>query len=91
MLHWEPSINPGNLIFYNGDKFPQWKGNLIMGTMSRSVLRATFDDKGNPTGQERMLTELKQRFRDTREGPDGFIYMLTDETFGALLKLEPGK
>ena len=91
VLHWEPSINPGNLIFYNGTKFPQWKGNLIMGTMSRSVLRATFDDKGNPTGQERMLTELKQRFRDTREGPDGFIYLLTDETFGALLKLEPGK
>ena len=91
VLHWEPSINPGNLIFYNGNKFPQWKGNLIMGTMSRSVLRATFDEKGNPTGQERMLTELKQRFRDTREGPDGFIYLLTDETFGALLKLEPGK
>jgi glucose/arabinose dehydrogenase len=90
VLHWEPSINPGNLIFYNGNKFPQWKGNLIMGTMSRSVLRATFDGKGNPTGQERMLTELKQRFRDTREGPDGFVYLLTDETFGALLRIEPG-
>jgi glucose/arabinose dehydrogenase len=91
VLHWEPVINPGNLIFYNGDKFPQWKSNLIMGDMTRSVLRATFDDKGNPTGQERMLTELNQRFRDTREGPDGFIYLLTDETFGAVLKMEPGK
>ena len=91
MLHWEPSINPGNLIFYNGNKFPQWKGDLIMGTMTRSVLRATFDAKGNPTGQERMLTELKQRFRDTREGADGFIYLLTDETFGAVLRMEPGK
>jgi glucose/arabinose dehydrogenase len=59
--------------------------------MSRSVLRATFDAKGAPTGQERMLTELKQRFRDTRQGPDGLIYVLTDETFGALLKLEPGQ
>ena len=91
VLHWEPSINPGNPIFYSGDKFPAWKNNLIMGVMGRFVLRATFDDKGNPTGQERMLTELKQRFRDTREGPDGFIYLLTDETFGAVLKMEPGK
>jgi aldose sugar dehydrogenase len=91
VLHWEPSINPGNLVFYYGDKFPAWKGNLIMGTMSRSVLRATFDTQGNPTGQERMLTELKQRFRDTRVGPDGFIYILTDETFGALLRIEPAK
>jgi glucose/arabinose dehydrogenase len=58
--------------------------------MTRSVLRATFDAQGNPTGQERMLTELKQRFRDTRSSPDGFIYLLTDETFGAVLRLEPG-
>jgi glucose/arabinose dehydrogenase len=91
VLHWEPSINPGNLIFYNGDKFPAWKGNLIMGTMTRSVLRATFDAQGNPTSQERMLTELNQRFRDTRVGPDGFIYLLTDETFGAVLRMEPGQ
>jgi glucose/arabinose dehydrogenase len=91
VLHWEPSINPGNLIFYSGDKFPAWKGNLLMGTMTRSVLRATFDDQGKPTGQERMLTELNQRFRDTRQGPDGFVYLLTDETFGAVLRMEPGQ
>jgi aldose sugar dehydrogenase len=91
VLHWEPSINPGNLAFYYGDKFPQWKGNLLMGTMTHSVLRATFDDKGNPTGQERMIPELGQRLRDLRVGPDGYVYLLTDETFGALLKMEPGK
>jgi glucose/arabinose dehydrogenase len=59
--------------------------------MTRSGLRATFDAKGTPTGQERILTELKQRFRDTRQGPDGFIYLLTDETFGAVLRMEPGQ
>jgi glucose/arabinose dehydrogenase len=91
MLHWEPSINPGNLAFYYGDKFPQWKGNLLMGTMTHSVLRATFDDKGNPTGQERMVSDLNQRLRDLRVGPDGYVYLLTDETFGALLRMEPGK
>lgn len=91
ILHWEPVIDPGNIIFYSGDKFPQWKGDLIMGNMTRSVLRVTFDAQGNPTGQERFLTELKQRIRDTRQGPDGNIYLLTDETFGAVLRMEPGK
>ncbi|MEI9891648.1 MAG: PQQ-dependent sugar dehydrogenase [Caulobacteraceae bacterium] len=92
VLTWPaPSTNPGNLIIYHADKFPQWKGDLLMGTMSRSLLRASFDAQGNVTGQERFLTELKQRFRDTRVGPDGDLYLLTDEPEGALLKVEPGK
>jgi len=90
VLFWVPSINPGNLLFYHGDQFPQWEGNMIMAAMSRSILRATFDAEGNPTGQERMMTELNQRFRDVRMGPDGFIYALTDETLGAVLRIEPG-
>ena len=91
VLFWAPSTNPGNLIFYNGDRFPAWKGNMLMATMSRFVLRATFDAQEKPVAQERMLTELKQRFRDVRLGPDGFIYLLTDETAGAILRLEPMK
>ena len=89
VLFWTPSINPGNLAFYHGDKFPAWKGNMLMAAMTRNVLRVTFDAQGKPTGQERMLTGLKQRFRDLRIGPDGDIYLLTDETFGAVLKMEP--
>jgi glucose/arabinose dehydrogenase len=89
VLFWAPSINPGNLIFYDGDRFPQWKGDMLMAAMSRSVLRASFDAQGKPASQERMFTELKQRFRDVRQGPDGFIYLLTDETAGAVLRLEP--
>jgi glucose/arabinose dehydrogenase len=91
VLTWAPSINPGNLLFYDGTKFPAWKGNLLMATMSRSVLRATFDKKGQPVAQERMLTDLKQRFRDIRVGPDGLLYVLTDEHLGALLRIEPEK
>jgi glucose/arabinose dehydrogenase len=92
ILTWPaPSTNPGNLIIYHADKFPQWKGDLLMGTMSRSLLRASFDAQGNVTGQERFLTELKQRFRDTRVGPDGDLYLLTDEPEGALIKVEPAK
>ena len=49
------------------------------------------DAQGKPVGEERFLTELKQRFRDTRVGPDGLVFLLTDETNGALLRIEPAK
>ena len=84
------SINPGNLVLYRGSKFPAWKGDILMGTMTRSVWRATPDGKGGVKGEERMLTDLHQRIRDTRVGPDGMIYLLTDETGGAVLRVEPG-
>lgn len=62
---------------------------MLMAAMSRSLPRASFDAEGKPTTQERTLTELKQRLRDVRQGPDGLVYVLTDETAGALLKIEP--
>jgi glucose/arabinose dehydrogenase len=89
VLFWVPSINPGNLVFYEGKRFPMWRGHMLMATMSRSLLRASFDGNGNPVHQERMLTELGQRLRDVREGPDGLVYLLTDEAEGAVLRIEP--
>jgi glucose/arabinose dehydrogenase len=91
VLFWAPSINPGNLAFYDGDLFPEWRGDMLMAAMSRSLVRASFDDAGDPVGQERILTELGQRFRDVRQGPDGLIYLLTDETEGAVLRVEPAR
>jgi len=91
VLAFVPSINPGNLLFYYGKKFPQWQGDLLMATMTRTLFRASFDAKGRPVHEERMLGDLKQRFRDVRLGPDGKLYLLTDETAGALLRIEPGK
>jgi glucose/arabinose dehydrogenase len=89
VLFWVPSINPGNIAFYSGDKFPNWRGDLLLATMTRSLVRIGFDAAGKPTGQERMLTDLGQRLRDVRVGPDGLVYVLTDETAGAMLRLEP--
>jgi len=91
VFFWVPSINPGNLTFYDGAMFPEWRDNMLMATMTRSLLRAWFDRDGRPLGEERMLTELGQRFRDVRVGPDGMIYLLTDETLGAVLKVEPAR
>ena len=89
VLEWAPSINPGNILIYRGTTFPQFKNSLLMATMTRSVLRAPLDASGKPIAQERMLGDLKQRFRDIRVGPDGLIYLLTDEAKGAVLRIEP--
>ena len=89
VLFWVPSINPGNLAFYAGEPFPAWRGDMLMAAMGRTLLRVRFDAAGKPTHQERMLTELGQRLRDVRAGPDGLIYILTDETAGAMLRIEP--
>jgi glucose/arabinose dehydrogenase len=89
VLYWVPSINPGNIAFYSADKFPSWRGDLLLATMTRSLVRIDFDAAGKPGNQEKLLTDLGQRFRDVRQGPDGLVYLLTDETVGAVLKIEP--
>jgi aldose sugar dehydrogenase len=91
VLFWTPSINPGNIAFYDARAFPQWRGDLFLATMTRSLVRISFDKTGQVTGQEKMLTELGQRLRDVRQGPGGFLYALTDETAGAMLRIEPAK
>jgi glucose/arabinose dehydrogenase len=89
VLDWVPSINPGNLVFYAGEKFPAWRGDLLIGTMTHAVLRVSFDKAGRPAGQERMLAGLGQRIRGVWQGPDGLVYLLTDEKAGAMLRIEP--
>jgi glucose/arabinose dehydrogenase len=89
-LFWVPSIAPSGLVFYTGDAFKAWKGNIFVGAMRGTLLqRIVLNAKGLPTVRESMLADLKQRIRDVRQGPDGLLYVLTDEVDGALLKLEP--
>lgn len=85
-----PSHNPGNLVVYRGSAFPQWQGDLLVAMMNRSLVRFKLSPEGNVVGQEVMLQQLGQRLRDVHTGPDGAIYILTDETAGALLKVTPG-
>jgi aldose sugar dehydrogenase len=98
LITWQPGIAPSGLIFYTGDKFPSWKNNLLVGSIQRGripgtggVERVVFNDKLWELRRETMLTELKQRVRDVRQGPDGLIYILTDEDDGAVLKIEPAQ
>ena len=89
-LFWVPSIAPSGFIFYTGEKFEGWKGNIFVGGMRGNVFqRIVLNAKGFPITRESMLTDLKQRIRDIKQGPDGLLYLLTDETQGAILKLEP--
>jgi glucose/arabinose dehydrogenase len=84
-----PSGNPGNIAIYRGSMFPAWQGNILLPNMSRpsSLLRMVLAPDGHAIGMERMLENLGQRFRDVRVGPDGAVYLLTDETGGAVLKI----
>src|SRR5688572_7624547 len=87
-LYWAPSTNPGNIVFYTGDELPGWRGSLLLAAMSRALVRISFDSAGKPVAQELLLRDLGQRFRDVRQGPDGAVYLLTDEAAGAMLKVE---
>lgn len=86
-----PSGNPGNLAIYRGSLFPQWQGDLLLPNMSRppALLRMKLDPEGHVVASESLLLNLNQRLRDVRVGPDGAIYVLTDETAGAVLKITP--
>lgn len=94
-MYWVPSIAISGIAFYTGDRFPGWKGNVFVGSMFEGRTRATGHlvritfNKGMAIQREPILVELKQRIRDVRQGPDGLLYVLTDEPNGALLKIEP--
>jgi glucose/arabinose dehydrogenase len=89
-LFWVPSIAPSGFLYYTGEKFERWKGNLFVGGLRGMVFqRIVLNDRGLPVTRESMLVDLKQRIRDIRQAPDGLIYLLTDEHHGAILKLEP--
>jgi len=95
LMYWVPSIAISGMTFYTGDKFPSWKGNAFVGSMFEGRTRATGHvrrltfEQGRPIQREPILTELHQRIRDVRSGPDGLLYLLTDENPGAVLKVEP--
>jgi glucose/arabinose dehydrogenase len=84
---WVPDIAPSGMLFYTGDVWPEWKGNLFVGGLEAQCLVRLVIDGGRVVAEERLLTDLKQRIRDVRQGPDGAIYLLSRG--GALMKLTP--
>ena len=95
-VFWVPSIATSGLAFYTGDKFPNWKNNLFVGGMRQGEVprsghmeRLDFNGNWEELHREGLLRELKNRIRDIRQGPDGFLYVLTAENDGALIRIEP--
>ena len=93
---WVPSIAPSGLTFYTGDRFPNWQGNLFVGGMMTGRIpqtghleRVVLNQYGEEVRREWLLADLKQRIRDVRQGPDGFLYVLTEENEAVLLRIEP--
>jgi len=87
--YWVPSIAPSGMAFYTGDKFAQWKGDLFVGALRDQMLVRLKLDGEKVVSEERLLKGVLGRIRDVRVGPDGLIYLLTDERFGVLARLEP--
>jgi glucose/arabinose dehydrogenase len=87
--YWVPSIAPSGMAFYTGDRFPRWKGNLFVGALRDQMLVRLQLDGEKVVKEERLLKNALGRIRDVRMGPDGLIYLLTDESNGVLARLEP--
>jgi glucose/arabinose dehydrogenase len=88
---WVPSIALSGMVFYTGDRLPGWKGDLFVGGLSGLQLHRVVFANGGPRGREVLLGDLKQRIRDVRQGPDGYLYLATDANpNGAILRIEPG-
>lgn len=95
-MFWVPSISPSSIVFYTGDRFPQWKGNLFVGALNgKQLQRVAFNQPSQAERREPLLTQLNVRIRDVRQGPDGCLYVATElasggsNPDGTILRIEP--
>ena len=89
LKYWVPSIAPAGLAYYNGDVFPAWRGDLFVGALVNQDVRRLDMEDGKVVGEEILFTEIGERIRDVRVGPDGFIYILTDSSNGKIVRVIP--
>ena len=89
VLQWTPSIAPSGMTFYNGNRFPKWNGNLFVGSLKFEYIARLELDGERVVHQEKLIEGALGRIRDLRQGPDGFIYILSDEANGVIARLEP--
>lgn len=91
VYYWDPVIAPSGMEIYTGAAFPEWKGNIFIGGLaSQRLVRLVLKDN-KVVGEEHLLTDRKQRIRDVKEGSDGFLYVVTDDSNGELIRISPKK
>jgi glucose/arabinose dehydrogenase len=89
--YWVPSIAPSGMAFYTGELFPAWRGNMFVGALAGQVL-VRLEVNGEKIGnEERLLQELGERIRDVRQGPDGALWLVTDNSAGRVLRVTPAR
>jgi glucose/arabinose dehydrogenase/cytochrome c2 len=88
---WSPSIAPSGLVYYRGDAFPSWQGDLFVGSLADQSIRRLRIRGTTLVHQERLLPDLNERIRSLATGPDGFLYALTDSSNGKILRVRPGQ
>jgi glucose/arabinose dehydrogenase len=91
VYYWDPVIAASGLLVYTGSKFPDWKGNFFVGSMSPGALVRLEMANGSVTKETRYLGELRERIRCVVQGPDGYIYLLTDSGMGRILRVVPAR
>ena len=89
VYYWDPVIAPSGLIVYTGNRYPGWTGSLLIGSMRPGALVRLELENGRVTREERYLGELGERIRDVQQGPDGYVYVVTDNASGRVLRVEP--
>ncbi len=89
VYYWDPVISPSGMTVYTGDLFPEWRDNVFIGGLSSQALVRLMLRNDRVVGEERLLTDLRARIREVVQGPEGALYLLTDDTNGKLLKLTP--
>jgi glucose/arabinose dehydrogenase len=87
--YWDPVIAPSGAQFYTGDAFPAWRGSLFVGSLKEQRLVRVVIENERVVAEEHLLTDRGQRVRDVRQGPDGALYLVTDEARGELWKIVP--
>ncbi len=87
--YWVPSIAPSGMAFYTGKLFPKWNGSLFTGALAGKMLVRLSLNGNTVTGEERLLQNLYERIRDVRQGPDGALWLLTDNPAGRILRVSP--
>ncbi len=90
IFYWDPSIAPSGMDFYSGDKFPKWKNNLFVAALKYELVSRLVLDGDKVVQEERILEGFDERIRHVRQGPDGYLYILTDDGDGRILRIEPG-
>jgi aldose sugar dehydrogenase len=89
VYYWDPVIAPSGMAFYTGDAFADWKGSILIGSLTPGLLVRLTLKEGQVAREERYLGDLQERIRDVQQGPDGFIYLVTDSPDGRLLRIRP--